>query len=77
MDEFAPITNETREQATEALLRAALFYRTICREVAESHPEATLEAMGTEPDGPRWQAAKLADAAIDQWRDYLEVRDGE
>ena len=36
-----------------------------------------LEVMGTEADGQRWQAVELADAAIDQWRDYLEVRDGE
>lgn len=77
MEPFEPITPKTRNDATEALLRAALFYRTIAREIGETHPGVMLEAMGTEPDGPRWHAVKLADATIDQWRDYLEVRDGE
>lgn len=76
MDEFEPITPKTREQATEALLRAALFYRLIVRELAESHPGVMLEAMGSDVDGPRWTGVELADATIDQWADFLEVRDG-
>jgi len=77
VEPFEPITPKTRNDATEALLRAALFYRTIARKIGESHPGVMLEVMGTEADGQRWQAVELADAAIDQWRDYLEVRDGE
>lgn len=77
MEPFEPITPKTRNDAAEALLRAALLYRTIAREIGETYPGVMLQAMGTDAGGPRWQAVKLADAAIDQWRDYLEVRDGE